>query len=250
LRRTSWRSPRSKGRPPRSWLGIASWARPCCVRETSRKPEHISIAPSRSLIPPSIVRWRRDLAKTSEWQACPTDRWSYGCLANPKPALADTEHALKDAREIGPAATLMYALFHASFPLVWCGNYTTTNAIVGRKRRVVLEGPSNEGARSAFSAGTQIHGRSPNEHLRTHRMAVNGIYSVCAVLSVIFSQRLRVANSAAILRYDIPAMCSFRRDGCSFVWLAGTAITVTAPGRASLASLSKHRRARWEYRAR
>ena len=51
-------------------------------------------------------------------------------LGYPEAALADTEHALKDAREIGQAVTLMYALFHASLPHIWCGNYATTNAIV------------------------------------------------------------------------------------------------------------------------
>ena len=36
--------------------------------------------------------------------------WALWMLGYPEAALADTEHALKDAREIGQAATLMYAL--------------------------------------------------------------------------------------------------------------------------------------------
>jgi len=51
-------------------------------------------------------------------------------LGFPEAALADMERALMDAREIGHAATSMYALFHATLPLVWCGNYATTSAIV------------------------------------------------------------------------------------------------------------------------
>jgi class 3 adenylate cyclase/predicted ATPase len=51
-------------------------------------------------------------------------------LGYPDAALSDTEHALKDAREIGQPVTLMYALFHASLPYTWCGNYATTNEIV------------------------------------------------------------------------------------------------------------------------
>jgi predicted ATPase len=47
-------------------------------------------------------------------------------LGYPDAALSDTGHALKDAREIA----LMYALFHASLPHIWCGNYATTNEIV------------------------------------------------------------------------------------------------------------------------
>ena len=41
-------------------------------------------------------------------------------LGYPEAALADAEHALKDAREIGHAATLMYALYHTcvtAYPL-------------------------------------------------------------------------------------------------------------------------------------
>jgi predicted ATPase len=51
-------------------------------------------------------------------------------LGYPEAALADTAHALRDAREIGDAVTSMYALYHASFAYIWCGNYATANAIV------------------------------------------------------------------------------------------------------------------------
>jgi class 3 adenylate cyclase/predicted ATPase len=49
-------------------------------------------------------------------------------LGHPEAALADTSHALKDAREIRQAATLMYALLHASWTHVCCRNYTTAKA--------------------------------------------------------------------------------------------------------------------------
>jgi class 3 adenylate cyclase/predicted ATPase len=45
-------------------------------------------------------------------------------------ALADSERALKDAREIGQAATLMFALLHASMTHICCGNYATANALL------------------------------------------------------------------------------------------------------------------------
>jgi predicted ATPase len=51
-------------------------------------------------------------------------------LGYPEAALADLDQALTDAREIGQAATLMYALGHVSFPLIFCGNYATANALV------------------------------------------------------------------------------------------------------------------------
>ena len=46
-------------------------------------------------------------------------------LGYPEAALADTDRALKHAREIGQAATLMYALTATLITLVHCGNYAT-----------------------------------------------------------------------------------------------------------------------------
>ena len=45
-------------------------------------------------------------------------------------ALADSVRALKDAREIGQATTLMFALLHASVTHICCGNYATANALL------------------------------------------------------------------------------------------------------------------------
>jgi class 3 adenylate cyclase len=64
LRRSSWLSPRSKGRQCRSWSGIALWELHWRLRETLRKPARTTISRSRFTILPSIVRWRRDLATT------------------------------------------------------------------------------------------------------------------------------------------------------------------------------------------
>ena len=43
-------------------------------------------------------------------------------LGYPEAALKDADDALRNAREIGQAATLMHALFHASIPHTLCGN--------------------------------------------------------------------------------------------------------------------------------
>jgi len=51
-------------------------------------------------------------------------------LGYPKAALADTEHALKDAREVGQATTLMYALSWTSQTQTLCGNYAAANALL------------------------------------------------------------------------------------------------------------------------
>src|SRR5262245_25793250 len=54
--------------------------------------------------------------------------WALWMLGYPDAALADTSRALKDAREIGQAATLMYALVHAWLIHIECGDYGAATA--------------------------------------------------------------------------------------------------------------------------
>jgi predicted ATPase len=54
--------------------------------------------------------------------------WALWSLGYPEAALADTDHALKDAREIGHAATLMVALGYALPTYIYCGDYSAANA--------------------------------------------------------------------------------------------------------------------------
>jgi tetratricopeptide (TPR) repeat protein len=54
--------------------------------------------------------------------------WPLWMLGYPKAALANADHALKDAREIAQAATLMFALARASLIHILCGNYAAANA--------------------------------------------------------------------------------------------------------------------------
>jgi predicted ATPase len=49
-------------------------------------------------------------------------------LGYPEAALRDSDDALKNAREMGQAATLMYALNHAAIPYILCGNHTAAAA--------------------------------------------------------------------------------------------------------------------------
>ena len=49
-------------------------------------------------------------------------------LGHPEAALADTDQALSDAREISHAATLMYALALTGATHIFCGNYAALNA--------------------------------------------------------------------------------------------------------------------------
>jgi class 3 adenylate cyclase/predicted ATPase len=56
--------------------------------------------------------------------------WALWSLGYPEAALTDADRALCDAREIGQAATLMYALSIASLPHLQCGNYGKANVMV------------------------------------------------------------------------------------------------------------------------
>ena len=59
--------------------------------------------------------------------------WFYRAIASwllgyPDAALADTNRAFADARAIGQAGTLMFALLHGSMVDILCGDYAATNA--------------------------------------------------------------------------------------------------------------------------
>jgi class 3 adenylate cyclase/predicted ATPase len=69
-------------------------------------------------------------------------------LGYPKAALAETERALSDAREIGQAATLMFALALTGLTHICCRNYAVANALVDDM--VVL---ANEKGASLWQAG-------------------------------------------------------------------------------------------------
>ena len=62
--------------------------------------------------------------------------WTLWMLGYPDAALADAEHALKDAHEIGQTATLAYALAHASFPYMLCGSHS--HAVVQSQQLIAL----------------------------------------------------------------------------------------------------------------
>src|SRR5262249_11420297 len=49
--------------------------------------------------------------------------WTLWLLGYPMAALSDADEALKNAREIGQAATLLYALTNAAITYTFCGNY-------------------------------------------------------------------------------------------------------------------------------
>jgi predicted ATPase len=99
-------------------------------------------------------------------------------LGYPEAALADAEHALKDAREIGQAATLMYTLAWTGFTQTFCGNYATANAqsdevvpMAGEKGSVIWRafGMMNQGCVSALTGKASDAVRTMSAGISTWR---------------------------------------------------------------------------------
>ena len=51
-------------------------------------------------------------------------------MGYPEAALAILNQAIRDARNNGEAATLMFALGHAPLTLLWSGNYVTAATVI------------------------------------------------------------------------------------------------------------------------
>ena len=78
--------------------------------------------------------------------------WSQWLLGYPEAALADADRTLKDAREIGQAATLMYALAHAARTYFWTGKYAPATTLVAE-----LAALADEKGASAWKAFGMMH---------------------------------------------------------------------------------------------
>jgi hypothetical protein len=117
-------------------------------------------------------------------------------LGYPEAALADIDHALRDAREIGQAATLMFALGNTTFSHFFCGNYAGASAksdeivaLADQKGRVVLEGSRNDERRLRIGPNRQSRGRSSHDHLRHHGKTASGINDIFAFCVVTLGYR-------------------------------------------------------------
>jgi predicted ATPase len=80
-----------------------------------------------------------------------------GCmwlLGYPAASRSDAERALKNAREIGQATTLMVALFRASYSHILCGNYAAANAQIDELIALADE----RGAPYWKAIGTEVRG--------------------------------------------------------------------------------------------
>ena len=115
-RRSSWPSPRDKGATVPLMMGHRLMGTSLLLYGRIAEGLAHSTRRSRFMILPSIARWRRGSAKT-QGDDLVIARGPCGRLAIPR-RRCGCEHALNEAREIGQAATLMYALNFTSRPYI------------------------------------------------------------------------------------------------------------------------------------
>ena len=127
-------------------------------------------------------------------------------LGYPDAALADAEHALKDAREIGQAGTLMYALTLPSWIPILCGKYAAANAhsdeavaLAEEKGTLMWKALGTVHAGLCIGSDQQSLGRSSNDQRRDHCMAINGI-NILDALVLIKSGREHTRSSAKLTK--------------------------------------------------
>jgi hypothetical protein len=77
----------------------------------------------------NIAGWHFVLGRTCVWRHCQVALWHCGYLAILAPC-ADAERAIQEARTIGQAATMMYALFWASLTYHCCRNYAAATPLI------------------------------------------------------------------------------------------------------------------------
>ena len=115
-------------------------------------------------------------------------------LGYPKAALADAEKAVENAREIGQAATLMYALSNAAWPQIYCGNYKVAQAWVQELLPLAGEkdtpywaafGQISQGCLWALTGNARERGLSVD--LRHNSVSINRSKHLDAVVSVTVS---------------------------------------------------------------
>ena len=134
-----------------------SWAFPCCSREISQKGERISIAGIALYDPaehrPLTTRFGEDHGVGS----LVFRSWALWLLRYPEAALADAQNAVRNARAIGQAGSLMQTLVITASPLIHCGNYVAANAqldevaaLADEKGAALWKADTNDEPRSGY----------------------------------------------------------------------------------------------------
>ena len=127
LRRNSCRSPKSKGRPPlvigHRLMGHSLMLTGNIAERRAHYDQSVALYDP-TVHRPLATRFGQDAGVATLCFRSLT-LW---LLGYPDAALADAKQALREARDIGQAANLFFALLHTSLTHIQCGDYAVANA--------------------------------------------------------------------------------------------------------------------------
>ena len=118
-------------------------------------------------------------------------------LGRPEQAVTDASRALKNAYEIGQAATSMFAMNYTAWTRTLCGDCSKALSILdgtssssGSKRRAILESLRRVDERLRATLDWQHIRRNQSAYVRNDRAALNGSKFICTMASIELGERL------------------------------------------------------------
>jgi predicted ATPase len=130
-------------------------------------------------------------------------------LGYPEAAVADSDEALKEARELGQAATLLNTLPFKAYTHIFCGNYLTANALVVELLALAEE----KGALFWKAGGTMIKGilmilaSQQSDAIQTFSSGMAAFRSTGATVTLSFSLSYLARAYAELGQFDDAWRC-------------------------------------------
>ena len=138
--------------------------------------------------------------------------WALWMLGYPDAGLSDANQAIHEAREIGQAASLMYALYVTSFTLVFCGKYPAAKVVIDELVALADE----KGSLFWKAGGHFVQGwlvALTGEPSNALHLLNSGFIAIRSTGATIFSPfaLLHIATVQAKLGLFEDALCNFER---------------------------------------
>jgi predicted ATPase len=168
--------------------------------------------------------------------------WTIWVLGYPEAALADADNAIKIARDIGQASTLMYALDLTAYTLIHCGNYAAASGQTNELLELADEksspfwlaiGRMNRGCLSALtgnpSDGVQMLSNAIDAHRSTG--ARHFLPRYLSILSCAYSELGQFNEARRCIGEAMTAVETTKERWCEAeVHRVAGEITLLAPG--------------------